>query len=165
MWRIFTNIELWANRCFLAGAALGAFSLLVMIGLITVDVIGRKLGHSTGVAFEITGYLLLIAVFLGTAYTLKSGKHIEITLITGRLKERVRRWLRVATSAFSVAFVGWLFWYTLQNAIFFFTNKSTSTTTLHTPLWIFQLLIPIGLALLALAIIIHTIGLFKPIQD
>jgi len=165
MRRLFAKIELLVDRCFSIGAILGALSLFAMIGLITVDVIGRKLGHSTGVAFEITGYLLLIAVFLGMAYTMKLGRHIEITLVTSRLSQRVRRRLRVATSVVGLAFIGWLFWFTLQNVIFSYTFKSVTRTALRTPMWLSESLVPIGLALLALAIIVQTIKLIKHNQE
>ena len=165
MRRLFTKIGWLVDRCSLAGAVLGAFSLFLMIWLITVDVIGRKFGHSTGVAFEITGYLLLIAVFLGMAYTMKLGKHIEITLVTSMISQRVRRWLRIATSVVGLAFIGWLFWFTLQNAIFSYTFKSVTRTALRTPMWLSDSLVPIGLALLALVIIVQTIKLIKHNQE
>ena len=165
MRRLFTNIEFLANKCFLAGGILAAFCLFSMIALITVDVIGRKFGHSTGVAFEISGYLLVAIIFLGLAYTLRKGKHIEISVVTNRLSQRARRWLKVATSVIGLAFIGWLFWFTLQHVITSYTFNSVSRTTLRTPIWIMESLLPIGIALLALAIIIETIKLIRHNQE
>jgi TRAP-type C4-dicarboxylate transport system permease small subunit len=165
MRRFFTNIESLSNWCFRAGGALAAFSLFSMIGLITVDVIGRKFGHPTGVTYEISGYLLVIVVFLGLAYTLRTGKHIEISAVTSRLSQRARKWLKVVTSVIGLAYIGWLFWFTLKNAMLSYTLKSVSRTALKTPLWTMELLLPIGLSLLGLAIVVETIKLIKQNQE
>jgi len=157
MKRLLANIELLSNRCFLAGAAVAGFALFMMTLLVTVDVIGRKLGHATGVAHEISGYSLVLIVFLGMAYALRKGAHIKIELITMRLTQLTRRWLKVATSFGGMAFSVWLILYTTKHAIEYYTHGSRSMTFLHVPLWPLQMLVPIGLGLFTLAILLETI--------
>lgn len=157
MRRLFANIESLSNWCFKAGVALASLFLFLMTLMVTVTAIARKFGYATGFAHEIAGYCLVAIIFLGLAYTLKMGRHIEISVVTGRLSQRARRWLRIATSSFALAFLGWLFWFTLKYAIRSYTLESVSMTALRVPLWPIQMLIPIGLALLALAIVLETI--------
>ena len=165
MRRSFTNIESASNWCFSAGAACAGFFLFVMTMLITVDVIGRKLGHATGVSHEISGYCLVVIVFMGLAYTLREGGHIQIELVTSRLSQRGRRWLQVVTSFIGVAFSIWLIWVTTKLTIELFVQKSTSMTHLHAPLWMIQVLIPLGLVLFIVAIMLETIKLIKPSKE
>ena len=165
MRRLFTNIELLCNWCFKAGVALAALALFIMTLLVTIDVIGRELGHPTGVAHEISGYCLVVIIFLGLAYTLRIGQHVQVSAVTGKLPQRARRWLKVATSTIGLAFIGWLFWFTLQHAIRSYNLESVSMTPLRVPLWPLEMLLPIGLGLLALAIIAETVKIIKHNQE
>lgn len=161
MRRLFTNIESLLKWCFSAGVAVAAFVLFMMTLLVTGDVIGREFGHSTGVAHEISGYCLVVIVFLGLAYTLRVGKHVEVSVVTAKLPQRARRWLKIATSFVSMAFIVWLLWFTLQHAIRSYALKSVSMTPLRVPLWPLEMLLPIGLGLLTLAIMVETIKIIK----
>jgi TRAP-type C4-dicarboxylate transport system permease small subunit len=125
--------------------------------MVTITAIMRKVGLSTAFAHEISGYCLVAIIFLGTAYTLRVGRHIEISAVTGRLKPRVRQWLRVATSTFGLAFIGWLFWFTLRFALRSYDFGSVSMTELRVLLWPLQMLLPVGLVLLGLAVILEIV--------
>ena len=161
MRRLFANIEWLSNWGSSAGGAVAGFGLFVMTLLVTVDVIGRKLGHSTGIAQEMSGYLLVLIVFLGLAYTLREGGHIQIELVTSRIPQVVRRWLKVVTSFLGMGFGIWLTWCTTKLVITLYTQGSTSMTHLHVPMWPLQMLVPIGLTLFTLAILVETIKTIK----
>ena len=72
--------------------AIAGIALFFMAMLVTVDVIGREFLHPTGIAHEVSGYCLVAIVFLGLAYTLRRGRHIQITTVTSRLSPGVRHW-------------------------------------------------------------------------
>ena len=164
MKRLFTYIESGLDWCFKAGMVLASLVLFLMTLLITVDVIGRELGHDTGIAHEISGYCLVAVIFLGLAYAMKQGKHIEISLLTDRLPQATRWWLRIVTSTLGMAFIGWLFWFTLKHVMRSYALGSVSMTPLRVPLWPVQMLLPLGLALLGLAILLHIIKLIATHQ-
>ena len=157
MRRGLTKIEAASNWSFYAGGLVAAFVLLGMTLLIVVDVIGRKLGHSTGIAQEISGYALVLIVFASLAYCLREGSHIKIGIVTDRLAPEVRRWLKVTTSILAIAFIILVIWQTLRLTLELYTQNSTSMTPLHVPLWPLQMLVPLGLALLTIAILLETI--------
>lgn len=143
----------WLDKwCFSLSGTLAALVLFLMTLLITVDVIGRQFGYPSGVAHEYSGYSLVGIVFLGLAYTLRVGKHVEIDVVIVRLPQRARRALKLATSCIGIAFIIWLLWATLQQMIRAYTLGSVSMTLLRTPLWPIKLLIPLGLGLFAMAI-------------
>ena len=161
MRRLVYFTELISNWCFRGAVALAGAALFFMSMLITVDVIGREFGHSTGISHEISGYCLVAIIFLGLAYTMRRGRHIQITALTSRLPQRARRWLAMATSSMGLAFTGWLFWFTLQQVITSYNLQSISMTPLRAPLWPLEMLLPIGLSLLAMAIIAEMVRIIK----
>ena len=158
--RFLAGIKLISNWCLTACVTMACVSLLLMTLLITVDVIGRKLLRPTGVAQEISGYLLVSIVFLGLAYALKEGTHIKIDLVTSKLAPKAQRWLETSTSLIGVFFCTWLIWFTAGHAVEYYTQGSRSMTFLHVPLWVVQIIVPVGLGLFALVALLRTIEAF-----
>lgn len=146
------------------GLAAGIIVFLMTI-LITVDVIGRKIGHSTGVAQELSGYGLVFITLMALAYTLRAGEHINIDLVTSRLPQTVQKWLKVVTSVIAVGFCIWLIWHTTGDVIDSYIGKSVSRTLLHTPMWPLQLFVPLGLSLFVLAVLSEIIRTIWPYQE
>ena len=165
MKRLVPYVELFGNWCFRGGVVLASCALFFMSVLITVDVIGREIGHSTGIAHEVSGYCLVCIVFLGLAYTMRRGRHIQITAITSRLSPKARRWLAIVTSSMGLVFIGWLVWFTSRQVITVYALKSVSMTPLKAPLWPLQMLVPIGLGLLIMSIIAEMVRIMKPDQE
>jgi len=67
----------------------GVFFLFVMMMITVLDVTGRFLFNLpvTG-SIEITGYLLLLTVFLGIPYASARGQHIRIDFISAKFTGR-----------------------------------------------------------------------------
>ena len=162
MRRLISFAESISKLCFHGAVVLAGSALFFMALLITVDVIGREFLHPTGIAHEVSGYCLVAIIFLGLAYTMRRGRHIQITIITSKLPQRARQWLAIVTSTMSLAFTGWLFWFTLQHVITAYGLGSISMTPLRVTLWPLQMLLPIGLLLLAIAIIGEMIKIIRP---
>ena len=157
MRRFFANLELVSDWCFRVAVILAGSVLFLMTLMVTITALMRKVGLSTAFAHEISGYCLVAIIFLGTAYTMRIGRHIEISAVTGRLRPRVRQWLRVVTSTFGLVFIGWLFWFTLKFALRSYGFGSVSMTELRVPLWPLQMLLPAGLGMLGLAVILEIV--------
>ena len=153
MRRFFADLERASDWCFRIALILACSVLFLMTLMVTITSVMRKVGLSTAFAHELSGYCLVAIIFLGTAYTLRVGRHIEISVVTSKLRPRVRQWLRVATSTFGLAFIGWLFWFTLRFAVRSLDFGSVSMTELRVPLWPLQMLLPVGLAMLGLAVV------------
>lgn len=64
--------------------------MLLIVFLISLEIFFAYLFFktSTMVSDEFSAYFMVFSVFLGLAYTLKEGKHIKITLITSRIKNK-----------------------------------------------------------------------------
>ena len=93
---------------------------------------------------------LVAVIFLALGQTQKLGKHMVVTVLTSRLSPMNRKWLEMATSILSLAFVVWFTWSTLVATIQAYALETCSLGTLHTPYWIPKLLLPLGLSVFIL---------------
>ena len=140
------------------GGISGAACIFLMMLLITIDVVGRNLGTSTKVSFEVSGYMLIAVSFLGLALTQRKGKHIQINILVSRLSQRRQKQLQVVALSVTLVFIGWFTWVTFGNAILAYSVGNVTMTPLHTPLWIPYLLVPIGLGMLAVQLVVDLIN-------
>lgn len=134
----------------------GIIFIFAMTVLITVDVLGRYfLDMPTYIATEFSGYMLVGIAFLGLAYTQRKGRHIQITIITSRLSQRLQEPLKIAVLVVGLIFVGWLTWTTWDPVVVMFEQHRTSLTTVATPLWIPVLLVPVGLGMFTIELLVE----------
>ena len=161
-WSLIDTFSLIGNRI-----AVVVLSLMVL--LITADVIGRYFfSRPTYVAVELAGYFLVAIIFLALAQTQKKGKHVISTALTSRLPPSKRKWIEISTSNLSLVFIVWFAWKTAVAAHQSYVLETTTISTLHTPYWIPQVLLPIGLSLFALQFTVHIVKLimaWRTIED
>ena len=141
------------GRASKAASFLGGLATLFMAGAITADVLLRYFLNSPlqGVD-EIAGFLQVLVVFWGCAYTFQRGGHIRVDLVTSHLPGPVRAWLRVLTLLLGLAFLGVVCWVTTLSALTAYRYQRVSVVMLYA-LWPAMLLIPTGLALMAVAML------------
>ncbi len=147
----FSTISKVVDRISLSLFHIAKWGLFFMMALVTVDVILRYLfKRPTGVADEISGYLLILIVFLGAAHTLKAGRHVSVDMAVKRLPPRIRYWLDLVTSILGILAVAMILW---RAVIIVYTSYSRGQlwpSALQTPMYIPQLLLPVGLFVLML---------------
>lgn len=136
------------------GIALAAIALLASLALIVYSVVMRY-GVNRPAAWvdELVGYLLVACVMLAAADALFHGEHIAVDILTERLGARGKRLtllaglVAVGASAGLLAYEGW------DMVSFSRMVGLLSNGYLAVPMWIPQLLVPVGAVLLALAAI------------
>ena len=136
-------------------SAVGEICLFIMALLITVDVIGRALGQPTHIADEMSRYLLIGVIFIGLAHTQLAKRHIDINLVTRLFSQKRQQQLGLAAMVINTAFVWWFFIATTPHVVRTFTDHITSLSYTDTPLWIPQILLPIGAGMLAIVMSIE----------
>jgi TRAP-type C4-dicarboxylate transport system permease small subunit len=142
---------------------LSAGAILLSSLILTYEVVMRYfLRIPTIWEVETAVYLGILATFLGAAYGLKDGAHINIDLVTRTLPAGVQRKLQAVTSVLSllfclyVAYKGWeMFWEA-------YSKGWKSDSLWGPPLAIPYFFLPLGLTLLSLQFIIQIFGLGKP---
>ena len=154
MFAAWDTFSRWVSR---VGAIVGRVFIFLLMLLITVDIIGRYFGYPTMVAHEMSAYLLVAITFIGLSYALRTGSHIEVTVVRDRLSPKARWILMIVTSCIATIFCGWLTWVTLNVAIESLTQNTTSITIIRTPFWIPQSFISLGLAMITIELITETV--------
>ena len=132
--------------------ALAALALLASLALIVYSVAMRYfINQPVAWVDELVGYLLVTTVMLAAADALLEGEHIAVDILTERLSAR-GRWvtlvlglLTVAGSAVLLTIEGW------DMVAFSRMVGLKSNGYMATDMWIPQLAVPIGAALMGLA--------------
>jgi TRAP-type C4-dicarboxylate transport system permease small subunit len=140
----------WTSR---AAAILAGIGVLVITALITFDVLMRYfLDQPQLFVAEVASFVQVFVVFAALAYTFRAGGHVRVDLVTAHLPPAVRAWLRVVTLALGVVFLAVVMWVTAQSALAAYRYGRVSAVMLY-PLWIPMALIPLGLGLMAVAML------------
>jgi len=135
-----------------AAALLAGFGVLAITALITFDVLMRFfLDRPQLFVDELASFLQVFVVFGGLAYTFQVGGHVRVDLVTSTLPGPARARLRVVTLALGVIFLIVVMWVTAQSALTAYRYGRVSAVMLY-PLWIPMVLIPLGLALMAIVV-------------
>ena len=115
-------------------ATLSGLVLLFVTFSIFVDVILRYFFNRPSIwVTEITTYLFLYIIFLGTAYALQEGSHIRVTFLVDRFNDKSTRIINLATAIFAMIFSFVLLWETSEMTWYAFEEKWTSPTMLNAP--------------------------------
>jgi TRAP-type C4-dicarboxylate transport system permease small subunit len=122
------------------------------------------LGASTVWQLELSTYFLMFAAFVGGAYGLKHGDHVNLSLILDRLPEKIRLYVQLFASVLGFVFVAIvaaiayvLWWETTQSG-------RTSGTAWNVPLTYPYLIVPLGMTLIALQYLVIVVRTFQQIR-
>ncbi len=156
-----------------AAGIIAAFFILAIVALVAAQVmlnladkisaalVGQGLGLTIPSYADFTGFFLAASSFLALAYTLRVGGHIRVTLLTTRLPERVQHGVEIIVviialcmSAYATFYVG-----LLVEESHRFADRSSGMISV--PLWIPQLPVLAGLAILTIALADELVSLLK----
>lgn len=139
--------------------------LFIMMLLGTADVTGRYLfNRPVSGTYEIFGVLLPAIVLLGLAYTQAARAHIRITLLFERLPLQMQRVVGVFTTLIAMFITVLIFWYGLDLS-FRFYHMGKEIDTIQIPIFIPQLVVPLGAVALFLVLVVQLIQIIvKPAE-
>lgn len=136
-----------------SAAVLAAAALVGLFGCVLVSIFGRRFGVNFAGVDAYAGYLMAAAGFLALAQTFKRGEHIRVTLVIERLAGRWRGALEAWALALATLLALLLATYSVRLVWQSHRFNDISTANDATPLWIPQLAMAIGTAVLAIALI------------
>ncbi len=131
-----------------------AVSLVAWVLLITAYIVSRRFGQGWMFVEEYTGYWLVFISFMSFADCLLTEGHIQVDTVTKLLPQRIRELLQVCSESIGLVILFYLVVRSTQwfiEAAQFGLRSGSSTNTL---VWPTTLAVPIGLLLLALALIV-----------
>lgn len=132
--------------------ALAMLVLVLVFGLMNVEIVSRSLfGVSTLVSDEYSGYGFALLIMAGLMYAHRAGALLQVEF-GGRLMGRRTRSVSLALASLaSLAAAGLAAVSGYRTWALSWLFDSTSNFASSTPLWLPQLVVPVGLALLALS--------------
>jgi TRAP-type C4-dicarboxylate transport system permease small subunit len=122
------------------------------------------LGASTVWQLELSTYFLMFAAFVGGAYGLKHGDHVNLSLIVDRLPEKIRLYVQLLASVLGfmfvliVAAIAYVLWWETTEA------GRTSGTAWNVPLTYPYLIVPLGMTLIALQYLVIVVQILQRIK-
>jgi TRAP-type C4-dicarboxylate transport system permease small subunit len=141
------------NALYDGAAALAAFFMVALLVMVLLSIASRQLHFHVPGTDAYAGYLMAAAGFLALAHTLKRGEHIRVTLLINALRGAPRRalelWALAAASALALLAAYYSARLVWQSRAF----NDISTASDATPLWLPQLGMAIGMAVLAIAFV------------
>ena len=141
-----------------ASTAIAIVSTSVLLLVTAADVLLRtSSGHGVPGAVEITEVVLVVAAFMGLASAASDDLHIRATLLTDRMRPRVRRVVRLIGDMIGMAIVLWLIYATSLRAIASVMNGEYRFGLISMPIWPARVAILLGLIGLLLALLLKTI--------
>jgi TRAP-type C4-dicarboxylate transport system permease small subunit len=141
------------NALYDGAAALAALCMVALLAMVMLGIAGRSLGFHLPGTDAYAGYLMAGAGFLALAHTLKRGEHIRVTLLLSALRPVPRRALELWSLAAASALAGLLAFYSARLAWQSHVFHDISTGNDATPLWLPQLGMAIGTAVLLVALL------------
>jgi len=140
--------------------------MVAMVLLITVEVVCRNLLNlSLQFADEVSGYLLVAVTFLGIGISLQEGSLFRVDFLYARFSARLKALLEFLFALLSLAFILLTQYQILRFLVSSFEREVTAPTLLGTPLYLPQLVMPVGLTFVILVLLVEIRRSFQVLLD
>lgn len=157
-----TSTIVWLSR---GMAVLAGAGILTIVLLVTVEVIGRKaFNFSTGISDEVSGYLLVLTTYLGLSYAFKEGAFINVDIVLNHISKRGLLWLRLGWHILGLPYLALFAFKSWQMAFESHKLNAVSLELTHIPLYLPEMLIPVGLSVLFVQLTADTIRAIRSIS-
>jgi C4-dicarboxylate transporter DctQ subunit len=134
-----------------AGAWAAVCCILAILGLIVGEVAARNLfNYSIHFAWEFSAYFMGATFLLGAGYALRAGAQIRVNILITGVPEAVGRIIDLAATLVSIAIIAYLSYALFQLTWLSWIRDSKSAQASELPLWIPQLALAVGAAILTL---------------
>ncbi|TZG32483.1 TRAP transporter small permease [Agrobacterium sp. B1(2019)] len=139
--------------------------LIILVLLVAGEALSRSLfNYSMGFVEEVTGYCVVMLTFFGAAIAMRSGSLFQVHFLYDTLPEAGRVWITRIFVIVALLICAVLIWKTNDLMLSSLSRGKFAPTVLRTPLWIPQLLLPLGFGVIGIFLIeqfLLTIGRFK----
>ena len=139
------------SRASLIAAYVTAVMFGMLVILVMAEIIRRAVfGSSFLWTFELSSWLLVGIAFMGLAYTLKTGGHVRVTLVSSRLAPRAQNLVEIVLSGIGLAFTAYLATYILRGTLSTYTMNVRGLSVLEPPIFVIWVVAFIGLCIFSL---------------
>jgi TRAP-type C4-dicarboxylate transport system permease small subunit len=144
----------WIHKGAQIAGIVSAFFMVSIVVLINVEILLRTLFNtSTLIADEYSGYCLVAVVLMGLAYALKLDAHIRVEVIRTRLGKRSQNLVDACCALLGIILMIYAIYHAALMTNDAYLLGMTADSISETPLFLPQIMIPLGLILFALQLI------------
>lgn len=130
---------------------MSGFGILALGAILFYEVIVRYFFNSPTVwAQEVAVYIFMWSMLTGASYTLMLGKHVRIDLLFDHFPPKVQLVFDILTSVAGIVFCSIVTYQAYGMISSSFKYAKTSATMLRVPMWLIQMPLLLGFALLTL---------------
>lgn len=141
----------WIERAIVAG------SVLVMAALMSAHVVGNLLfDHGVPGTYEVTEMLIIVMTFIGVGYAARCARHISMSAIYDQLSGNLRKALLILICLGTAALM-FYFAYKSAEYVSVIYGRGRVSSSLHVPMWIVYLALPIGFILAGIQYVLTTV--------
>lgn len=141
------------DSLYAAAAGLAALSLLSIFLVMMAQVALREMHMQLPAADDISAYLCVATTFFALAATFRRGELIRVGMVLDRLRPGPRRLMEGLVLVLAGGMVAYITFWTAQDTLFSWEIEEVAQGTVPIPLWIPKLAMPIGSALLLVAVL------------
>jgi TRAP-type C4-dicarboxylate transport system permease small subunit len=128
--------------------------LVILVVLVCGEATLRSVAHvSLDFIEELSGYCVVMLTFFGAALALRSGSLFQVNFIFDTLPAGARIWLQRLFIILAIAVSALLAWKATDLMVSSLERGKFAPTSLRTPLWIPQMLMPAGFAVIGVFLI------------
>lgn len=151
VWNLLDRFYLYCG--YLAGLFLGCIFLTTIL-----QVASRLVGVNITGLTDYAGYFMAASAFLAFGHTFNQGAHIRIELFLSMMG-RFRRMAEWSSFIISAIIALWLAYFAWSMVYWSYALNDISQGLDATPIWIPQLSMALGLSILAIAVVDHSLRL------
>ncbi len=122
-----------------------------MVLLLLAELALRPFGVLVPSADDFTTFLMVAAAFLGFVHAYAHGQHVRVELLVKRIPDRLRRPVEIVSLVAASVLLGWLTVTSAGLTWSAYRFHDMSDTLVPVPLWIPMGIVPVGLAVFAIA--------------
>lgn len=138
------------------GGIVAGFLIVITTGMVFYEVISRGFFDAPTIwSTELSIYAIIGSCFLGSAYAVRESAHIRVDLLINAIPKRFQNYLSFVANSLGLLFSIIFTWYSWEHVHGTMTLGFTSTSLLRVPMYIPEMLLPIGGVLLCLSFILQ----------
>ncbi len=126
-------------------STLASIAVVAIVVLVVAEVALRStIGFSFGFVEEIVSYLVVAVTFFGACVSFRKQAFFKVNFFYDKLSQNIRKLLDIAHAFIALIFCIPLLYYSIFLVFSSYTRKTAAPTTLATPLFIPQIIIPVA---------------------
>ncbi|GIN40986.1 MULTISPECIES: TRAP transporter small permease [Heyndrickxia] len=140
------------------GAYIAGFLIILTTFMIFYEVISRSFfNHPTSWATEMSIYSIIGSCFLGSAYAVRTYSHITVDLLINNVNDNIKTILAYISNALGLIFSLIFTFYGYEHSMKSLELGVTSASLLRIPMYLPEMLLPVGGVLMCLAFILQIV--------